>query len=271
VRDEVLEPLGMTRTTPRPSGAAAQGCAVHPWADVLLPEPEHDAGVMAAAGQLWATLADLGPFAAFLLGDTADVLSPATLEEMTVPAGVDASAPGWSAYGLGLQVLRVDGQVLVGHGGSMPGFLAGVLVDRAEQTGAVMLANTTSGLDPLVPGLLADLRAAEPRVVEPWTPSPPAAPLEFLGVWYWGPAPHLLRAQPGGLLHLGPLPGRPGRASRFAARPDGTWTGLDGYYAGETLRIAPDHLDLATFVFTRAPYDLEAPVPGGVDERGWTT
>jgi CubicO group peptidase (beta-lactamase class C family) len=271
VRDEVLEPLGMTRTTPRPSGAAAQGCAVHPWADVLLPEPEHDAGVMAAAGQLWATLADLGRFAAFLLGDTADVLSPATLEEMTVPAGVDASAPGWSAYGLGLQVLRVDGQVLVGHGGSMPGFLAGVLVDRAEQTGAVMLANTTSGLDPLVPGLLADLRAAEPRVVEPWTPSPPAAPLEFLGVWYWGPAPHLLRAQPGGLLHLGPLPGRPGRASRFAARPDGTWTGLDGYYAGETLRIAPDHLDLATFVFTRAPYDLEAPVPGGVDERGWTT
>ncbi len=271
VRDEVLEPLGMTRTTPRPSGAAAQGCAVHPWADVLLPEPEHDAGVMAAAGQLWATLADLGRFAAFLLGDTADVLSPATLEEMTVPAGVDASAPGWSAYGLGLQVLRVDGQVLVGHGGSMPGFLAGVLVDRAEQTGAVMLANTTSGLDPLVPGLLADLRAAEPRVVEPWTPSPPAAPLEFLGVWYWGPAPHLLRAQSGGLLHLGPLPGRPGRASRFAARPDGTWTGLDGYYAGETLRIAPDHLDLATFVFTRAPYDLEAPVPGGVDERGWTT
>jgi CubicO group peptidase (beta-lactamase class C family) len=271
VRDEVLEPLGMTRTTPRPSGAAAQGCAVHPWADVLLPEPEHDAGVMAAAGQLWATLADLGRFAAFLLGDTADVLSPATLEEMTVPAGVDASAPGWSAYGLGLQVLRVDGQVLVGHGGSMPGFLAGVLVDRAEQTGAVMLANTTSGLDPLVPGLLADLRAAEPRVVEPWTPSPPAAPLEFLGVWYWGPAPHVLRAQPGGLLHLGPLPGRPGRASRFAARPDGTWTGLDGYYAGETLRIAPDHLDLATFVFTRAPYDPEAPVPGGVDERGWTT
>jgi CubicO group peptidase (beta-lactamase class C family) len=271
VREEVLEPLGMTRTTPRPTGAAVQGCAVHPWADVLLPEPEHDAGVMAAAGQLWATLADLGRFAAFLLGDTGDVLSPATLEEMTVPAGVDASAPGWSAYGLGLQVLRVDGQVLVGHGGSMPGFLAGVLVDRAEQTGAVMLANTTSGLDPLVPGLLADLRAAEPRVVDPWTPSSPAVPLEFLGVWYWGPAPHVLRAHPGGLLHLGPLPGRPGRASRFAARPDGTWTGLDGYYAGETLRIAPDHLDLATFVFSRAPYDPEAPVPGGVDERGWAT
>jgi CubicO group peptidase (beta-lactamase class C family) len=269
VRDEVLAPLGMTRTTPRPTGAAAQGAAVHPWADVVLPEPEHHAGVMAAAGQLWATLTDLGRFAAFLLGDTGDVLSPATLEEMTVPAGVDASAPGWWAYGLGLQVVRADGQTLVGHGGSMPGFLAGVFVDRAEQTGAVMLANTTSGLDQLVPGLLADLRAAEPRVVEAWAPSPPPVPLDCLGVWFWGPAPYVLRAQAGGLLHLGPLPGRAGRASRFSPRADGTWVGLDGYYAGETLRIAPDHLDLATFVFTRTPYDPGAPVPGGVDERGW--
>jgi hypothetical protein len=188
---------------------------------------------------------------------------------MTVPAGVDPSAPGWSAYGLGLQVLRVDGRTLVGHGGSMPGFLAGVLVDREEQTGAVSLANTTAGLDPLVPGLLADLLAAEPRVVEPWEPASPPVPLEALGIWYWGPGPHALRAVPGGLLHLGPLPGRAGRSSRFARRDDGTWVGLDGYYAGEPLRIAVDHLDLGTFVFTRQPYDPDAPVPGGVDERGW--
>jgi CubicO group peptidase (beta-lactamase class C family) len=269
VRDEVLAPLGMDRTTPRPVAPAAAGSAVHPWADVVLAEPEHHAGVMAAAGQLWATLADLARFAAFLLGDTAGVLSPATLEEMAEPAGVDASAPGWSAYGLGLQVLRVDDRTLVGHGGSMPGFLAGVFVDRDEGAGAVMLTNTTTGVDPLVPGLLADLRAAEPRIVEPWAPSPAPVDLGLLGVWFWGPSPHVLRAVPGGLLHLGPLPGRGGRASRFSRRADGTWVGLDGYYAGETLRLAPDHLDLGTFIFTRTPYDPAAPVPGGVDERGW--
>jgi CubicO group peptidase (beta-lactamase class C family) len=269
VTTEVLAPLGMTRTTPRPTAPAAPGLAVHPWADVVLPEPEHDAGVMAAAGQLWATLADLGRFAAFLLGDTADVLDPATLEEMAVPAGVDSSAPGWSAYGLGLQVLRVDGRTLVGHGGSMPGFLAGVFVDRQEQTGAVSLANTTTGLDAVVFGLLEDLRAAEPRIVEPWTPSPSPVPLDRLGVWFWGPSPYALRSIGGGLLHLGPLPGRPGRASRFSRRDDGTWVGLDGYFAGEALRIAEDHLNLDTFVFTRTPYDPAAPVPGGVDGRGW--
>jgi CubicO group peptidase (beta-lactamase class C family) len=269
VTTEVLAPLGMTRTTPRPTAPAAPGLAVHPWADVVLPEPEHDAGVMAAAGQLWATLADLGRFAAFLLGDTADVLAPATLEEMAVPAGVDSSAPGWSAYGLGLQVLRVDGRTLVGHGGSMPGFLAGVFVDREEQTGAVSLANTTTGLNAVVFGLLEDLRAAEPRIVEPWTPSPSPVSLDRLGVWFWGPSPYALRSIGGGLLHLGPLPGRPGRASRFSRRDDGTWVGLDGYFAGEALRIAEDHLNLDTFVFTRTPYDPAAPVPGGVDGRGW--
>ncbi|NYJ05160.1 serine hydrolase domain-containing protein [Petropleomorpha daqingensis] len=266
---EVLAPLGMARTTPRPVPPAAAGIAVHPWADVVLPEPEHHAGIMAAAGQLWAPLTDLARFAVFLLGDTGDVLSAATLAEMAEPAGVDSSAPGWSAYGLGLQVLRVDDRTLIGHGGSMPGFLAGVFVDRDEQTGGVSLANTTAGLDTVIPGMLADLRASEPRIVEAWVPSPPPVDLDVLGVWFWGPAPHLLRAVPGGLLHLGPLPGRGGRASRFTRRPDGTWLGLDGYYAGETLRIADDHLDLGTFIFTRSPYDPAAPVPGGVDESGW--
>ena len=269
VTAEVLAPLGMDRTTPRPVQPAADGLAVHPWADVVLPEPEHHAGVMAAAGQLWATLTDLARFGAFLLGDTGDVLDPATLEEMTLPAGVDPSAPGWAAYGLGLQVLRVDGRTLIGHGGSMPGFLAGVFVDRDEQTGAVSLANTTAGLDPLVFGLLSDLRTHEPRVVEAWAPTPSPVPLDRLGAWFWGPAPYLLRAVGEGMLHLGPLPGRNGRASRFTRRDDGSWVGLDGYFAGEILRIAEDHLDLDTFVFTRTPYDPAAPVPGGVDERGW--
>src|SRR5688500_539857 len=182
---EVLRPLGMSRTSPRPVAPAAAGQAVHPWADVVLAEPEFHAGVMAAAGQLWATLTDLGRFAAFLLGDTGDVLAADTLEEMTVPAGVDSSAPGWSAYGLGLQVLRVDGRTLVGHGGSMPGFLAGVFVDRDERTGAVSLANATAGVDRLVFGLLAVLRSAEPCIVEPLTTVPSQVHVDRLDVTLW--------------------------------------------------------------------------------------
>ena len=59
---------------------------MHPWADVLLQEPEHDAGAMALSRAVWATLTGLGRLATFLLGDTGDVLLATTLEEMAEPA-----------------------------------------------------------------------------------------------------------------------------------------------------------------------------------------
>ena len=275
VRDRVLRPLGMHRTTPRPVAPAARGWAVHPWADVLLPEPEHHHGAMAPAGQLWAPLTDLARFAVFLLGDTGDVLDPDTLTEMTVPAGVDSDAAVWSAYGLGLQVFRSGGRTRVGHGGSMPGFLAGIVVDRAAGDGAVSLRNATSGADGGLTGDLLDLLAEhEPPLGGTWQPAGTAqrtgtaVDLALLGPWYWGPSPYVLVQQADGLLHLDGL-GRPGRASRFRPRGDGTWRGLDGYFAGETLRVTPELLTLATFVFTRTPYDPAQPVPGGVDPAGW--
>lgn len=276
VREEVLLPLGMSRTTLRPTGRAATGFAVHPWADALLPEPEEHAGAMAPAGQLWATLADLGRFAAFLLGDTGDVLAGTTLEEMAEPAGVDPSAKGWSAYGLGLQVIRLGEQALIGHGGSMPGFLASVFVDRSQDLGTVVLCNATSGLDgALLADLHATVRDAEPAIGPVWTartPDPEA--FSLVGVWYWGTYSYGLRLCGDGLLELVGLLGA-GRASRFRARGDGTWVGLDGYHAGEVLTAvrsaegAVIALDLGTFVFSRTPYDPAAPHPGGVHPEGW--
>ena len=199
------------------------------------------------------------------------MLAPATLEEMTVPAGVDSSAPGWSAYGLGLQVLRVDGRTLVGHGGSMPGFLAGVFVDREEQTGAVSLANTTSrARRRSSSGCSPTCAPPSPGSSSRGRPSPTPVPLDRLGRLVLGPVARTCCARSAaGCCTWARCPGRTGRASRFTPRDDGTWVGLDGYYAGETLRIAEDHLDLGTFIFTRTPYDPDAPVPGGVDERGW--
>ena len=69
-----------------------------------------------------------------------------------------------------------------------------------------------------------------------------------------------------------------GLGARTGSGPpsDGTWVGLSGYFAGETLRAVRDadgqvsHLDLGSFVFTREPYDPQAPIPGGVDPAGWS-
>ena len=276
LRDEVLLPLGMRRTTPRPDRRAAQGWAVHPWADALLPEPEHDAGAMAPAGQLWATLTDLARFGAFLLGDTADVLASATLDEMAEPSGIDPSSPGWSAYGLGLQVVRYGDRTVIGHGGSMPGFLASVFVDPGDAFGTVTLANGTSGQDgALLPDLHALVRTHEPHVVSAWAPVAALDPtlLELVGPWTWGTSSYGLRLTADGLLHLLPLFGG-GRASRFRPRGDGSLLGLDGYHAGEVMTVVRDAgrvvaLDVGSFVFSRTPYDPAAPHPGGVHDGGW--
>lgn len=276
LRGEILLPLGLTRTTYLPEAPHARGFAVHPWADVVLEEPFHDAGAMAPAGQLWSTVVDLARWAAFIAGDTGDILSADTLAEMREPNTVERGESWNSGYGLGFQVLHVDGRTLVGHGGSMPGFLAGVYVDVADSSAGLCAANTTSGLNPVRLGadLLSILASQEPRVPEEWAPDPsvPAALLELVGPWYWGPTPFALHAKADGGLDLTQLADR-GRASRFRAAGTDTWQGLDGYYAGETLRVMrrPDgsvsHFDLASFVFTRSPYDPDAPVPGGVE--GW--
>ena len=111
VRDNLLAPLGMTRTTARPQAPSAAGWGVHPLADLLHVEPEHDAGALAPAGQLWSTATDLARWAAFLGGATGEVLARSTLEEMCRPVAVnDAPGTAWTtAHGLGFQVWNVDG------------------------------------------------------------------------------------------------------------------------------------------------------------------
>jgi CubicO group peptidase (beta-lactamase class C family) len=86
LRQEILGPLGMARTMPLPKAPHARGFAVHPWADVLLPEPAHDAVAMAPAGQLWSTVTDLCRWAAFWCGDTGQVLHADTIGEIAAPA-----------------------------------------------------------------------------------------------------------------------------------------------------------------------------------------
>ncbi len=281
LRREVLEPLGMRRTSLLPQAPYADGWAVHPWADVLLPEPAEDTGLMGPAGQLWSTVEDLGRWAAFLTYGDSRVLGAATLAEMRTPA-VPPEGPEWDAgFGLGIQLARRNGRLLFGHSGSMPGFMSSLWIDAAEDVAGIALTNCTSG--PAISAIAADLAGIvadrEPRIPEPWRPL--AGPLDddllaLTGPWYWGAHPYVLRLRADRGLEISLMSGPGGRASRFRAESDGTWTGLDGYFAGETLRVVRDegdgsvsHLDLGTFVFTRGPYAPAGPVPGGVDAEGW--
>lgn len=274
---EVLGPLGMTRTSLLPQAPAAGGFAVHPWADVMVPEVVQETGRMAPAGQLWSTAADLARWAAFLAGGHDAVLSASTVEEMRLPASPPESTDPDGGYGLGLQLMRRDGRDLAGHTGSMPGFLAALWTSVEDRTAGIALTNCTSGV--LIGTLAADLLGIaadrEPAFPEPWRPADALDPalLELVGPWYWGTHSFGLHVRSADEFVLGPLNGR-GRGSRFHVEHDGTWTGREGYYAGETLRVVRradgtiSHLDLGSFVFTREPYDPSAPIPGGF--TGWS-
>ena len=142
-------------------------------------------------------------------------------------------------------------------------------------TGSVVMANSTATTGaPVANDLLRILAEREPRLAEEWTPSPvdPDA-LALTGAWFWGPAPYVLRVLRDGRLELardGAFPGE-----RFRPNGDGTYTGLEGYHAGERLRPVRDAggavitLEIASWIFTRTPYDPAADVPGGVDPGGW--
>jgi len=275
VRRDLLEPLGMRTTSARPQDPAASGLGVHPLADLLHVEPEHDAAAMAPAGQLWSTVQDLSIWAAFMAGQTAGLLSPDTLAEMCSPIAVyDNRGAEWAgAHGLGLQVWNIDGTRFVGHGGSMPGFLAGLRVNVETGDGAVIFANATSGMGMASTDLMAILAEREPIAPKPWSADPDqVSALELVGEWYWGTSVFIMSAARDGHLVLGE-PGA-GRGCRFKPA-DGSWTGLDGYYSGETLTVERDasdrvsHLDVGSFRFSRTPYDPSADIPGGIDPSGW--
>ncbi|MGI4893504.1 MAG: serine hydrolase domain-containing protein [Janthinobacterium lividum] len=280
VAEQFLVPLGMTRTSLRPDGSAAQGFAVHPWADVVLPEPEHDAGAMAPAGQLWSSVSDLARWAGVVAGRSG-VLQPASVELMREAQVVDdARGAGWSTgYGLGLQLWNTNGRRYAGHSGSMPGFVAMLRVDIATADAVLAMTNSTTGFGDLPVRLLQAFSDAEPAMPQPWRPQAvPSDVLELVGPWYWGPTPLAIRAGADATLELTGLAGR-ARASRFVrthtSGGESAWRGLDNYYAGELLRPvrggdgSVSHLDLASFRLTRTPYDPDADVPGGVHPDGW--
>lgn len=276
---ELLGPLGMTRTSAMPQPPHALGWAVHPWADVALPEPSPDMELMAPAGQLWSTTTDLTRWAALLAGRRPDVLAASTAAEMREPAS--GSPDGVSSYGLGLMLHRTPTAELYGHVGSMPGFLATLWIDQAQSLSAVVFANVTHGPD--IPGLAAELlrivAAAEPAIPEPWIPRAVGGAggddlLALTGLWYRGAQPIIAHARPAGGLRLTAAQGDQVIAELRRAG-DGWVVTTPGYYHGELLAVAKEgdgtstHLSLGSVVLTREPYEPGHVVPGGRDDDGW--
>jgi CubicO group peptidase (beta-lactamase class C family) len=260
VRSRVLDPLGMARTTYAPTPPHAQGYSVHPWSGRLDAEPHTDTGAMAPAGQAWSTVEDLARYAAFWLDPDPSVLAPKTAVEMRIPVVGSADDGLKLAWGLGLQLTGEAGRLRFGHGGSMPGFLASLLIDPADRTAGIAMSNgTAGGTGGLTSTLLDVLAEREPALPDEWTPEPELDGVdELLGPWHWGNTPYAIVVRDGELLLDQANAGRSSRLERVDAD---TWRGRDNYFAGELLLIVRhgngsiSHLDLATYTLTRTPYD----------------
>ncbi|MEV0900726.1 serine hydrolase domain-containing protein [Actinoplanes sp. NPDC049802] len=259
----VLDPLGMKRTTYAPVEPYARGYVVHSLDGTLHEEPRPDTGAMAPAGQLWSTVTDMAKWAAFLADPAPTVLARETVDEMCAPVAI-SDLESWTAgHGLGPQLFRVGERVYVGHGGSMPGYVAHLAVHRRSRMGVIVFANAYgldgTGIKDVSLETLTAVLDSEPTPVPAWRPptAPEGEAAEIRGRWWWMGREHSLLPDGDALVMTGPQ-----HHTRYVREAPDRWRGVAGDNEGEILRIlrSPDgtaeRLDIATFIHSRDPGHL---------------
>jgi CubicO group peptidase (beta-lactamase class C family) len=263
VRERILEPLGLSRTSFEQQPPTATGYLVERYTDRVQTERDPRKSAVAAAGSLWSTTGDLARWGLFLVVDEEGVLAKETVEEMRRFQSM-ADADTWKlGWGLGLMLLREGDRIFVGHGGAMPGFLAGLAISPKDRSGAVVLVNTSAGFktDELLRKLASKVADAYPAQAEPWRPAADVPPeLEpLLGRWWLEGDEVLIRYREGRLeaREAAAPPSAP--SSVFAAEGVDRFRGVSGPEEGELLEVVRDEngevvkLYWVTYPLTRTP------------------
>ncbi|WP_250009628.1 serine hydrolase [Actinoplanes sp. M2I2] len=287
VADRVLEPLGLSATTPHPPAQAAVGYLVDAYSDAARPEPRTDLGGVGPAAQLWSTAGDMATWGAFLadpgtIDPRGQVLSAATVDEMRFPATTTNETLWQLGWGLGLIIAPQGGRsVHVGHDGAMPGFLAGAYGRRGGEglpdgLGCAVLGSsgTAGEINDLVHELLNAAVEHDPADIQPWRIAPPA-PTPYrsvLGPW-WSEGTQFVFSWHGGALQArspeAPADTPPAIFEPVPGQSDLLRT-VSGREAGELLRLTRDdagtvvRMHWATYRVTRAQEGFD----GGVASDG---
>jgi hypothetical protein len=167
---------------------------------------------------------------------------------------------GW---GLGVALFREGDRILVGHGGAMPGFLAGLAVSPQERAGAVVLVNSGAGVkvEELVRKLAVKAAESYPPEPEPWLAAEAVPPeLEpLLGRW-WTEGSEVVISFRHGRLELRDPTGAPSLPpSIFRQEAKDRFRGVSGPEEGELLEVVRESngrvtkLYWATYPLTRSP------------------
>jgi CubicO group peptidase (beta-lactamase class C family) len=261
VDERIIRPLGLARTTWYPQAPKAQGYLVDEYARTVWTEPETDLGGVAAMGQLWSTVEDLGTWATFLARGADGVLAGTTVEEMWFPQVMyypDSWVLGW---GLGLMLFNQNGSIFGGHGGAMAGHLAGVFVNRKTQIGAAALTNsgTRANMELFAVSLVEKAMELWPEPIEAWRPEadPPDDVRALLGRW-WSEGNEFVFWWERGALQAKVVGTPPGRGETTFERDGDGWRATVGRERGERLRSEDGQLVWAGYPFTRTQQPFKA-------------
>jgi CubicO group peptidase (beta-lactamase class C family) len=263
VRERLLKPLELDRTSFDPAAPTASAYFVEPYTDRVRPEQNAIKGAFAAAGSLWSTTGDLARWGIALIEGAEGVLRRETVEEMRAFQSM-ADLEEWKlGWGLGLMLLREGDRIFVGHSGAMPGFLAGLAISPKERSGAVVLVNSGAGvkIEELTRKLAVAAADAYPPEPEPWRPVDGVPPeLEpLLGRWWSEGTEFVIRYRSGKLEARAAE--APATAPPAVFEPDGAdrFRGVSGPEQGEPLEVvrgsdgAVEKLYWATYPMTRTP------------------
>jgi CubicO group peptidase (beta-lactamase class C family) len=240
VREHFLERLGLTRLSFEPEPPAATGYVAQPYLDGVWDTIDVETGAWASAGQLWGTVGDLCRWGAFLADPDEAIIAKASAEEMRT-VQVIADHERWlSGYGLGLGLVRDGDRILAGHGGSMPGFIAGLYFSAKEKVAIAVLTNESGAdLGELEPTLLRTTVEEWPVAPEPWRVGqpPPDDVVPLLGIWFMEAGRLTFRWREGKLeaRYDGMPDWQP--SSVFERESEDRWCTVSGPEHGEALRI----------------------------------
>ena len=262
VRERLLQPVGLERTTWGPGEGAALPYFVEPYSDAVQREPVLELGGKGGESGLYSTVGDLARWSSFLADPDESVLAPASVAEMHDLQIM--AEPDWTlGWGLGIELWRRGERVFGGHTGGFPGFLSIVLYSRRDRIGAVLLTNASTWPKLSATGLDLAEAALEELVPErePWRPeeAAPAEILPLLGRW-WSEGDETIFSWRNGKLEARLAAAPPEREpSVFELEAEDRFRVVSGRERGELLRVVRDdqgevvRLYWATYPFTRAP------------------
>ena len=198
VREKILQPLGMSSSSPEPGEKLLPRLATaymledaHGNREVM---DYYEAGAIAPAGGIVSTVEDLGRFASLQFRDGPaggeQILKGSTLREMHRPHWVYPSFTG--GMGLGFRVNHREGKNFVGHGGSIGAHVTNLLTVPSEKIAVIVAINADNGSPYTVARQAYEVIA--PAILkatkEPTPPAPEADPewQRYVGLYAdpWG-------------------------------------------------------------------------------------